>query len=80
MLIPLLALLFQPAASTGGGYGAPATGYGGQSEVLDTLLSNMTSYSTRGELWSTLPVIWVPALQQIGGYYGHPTLAKEIEI
>ena len=42
MLIPLLALLFQPAASTGGGYGAPATGYGGQPQVLDTLLSNIT--------------------------------------
>jgi len=32
LLIPLLALLFQPAASTGGGYGAPSTGYGAPEE------------------------------------------------
>ena len=32
MLIPLLSLLFQPAASTGGsGYGAPSVGYGAPS-------------------------------------------------
>merc|ERR1712110_44111 len=28
LLIPLLALLFQPSGSSGGGYGAPSTGYG----------------------------------------------------
>ena len=64
VLIPLLALLFQPAASTGGGYGAPSTGYGGEdntetSEVLSSSRPNETTNNLSLGLNEALTSHWV---------------------